>query len=91
MLGWAMVRSLISEFRMGLGIILGMPLLLKIVIGTALVAVAFVLGSLINSAVLHRRKFLGGTIAEGLLARLLGSLPPVVERLERLEEIGLGF
>jgi heat shock protein HtpX len=53
-----MVRSVISEFKFGLGLILGMLGLLMIVVGTAFAAVAFVLGPLISSAVSRRREFL---------------------------------
>ncbi|MFN4002636.1 M48 family metallopeptidase [Microcella sp.] len=57
-LGWGLVRSILSEFKMGLGIIMGMLGLVMIVIGTAFAAVAFVLGPLISSAVSRRREFL---------------------------------
>ncbi len=57
-LGWAMVRSVISEFKFGLGLILGMLGLVMLVLGSAFALVAFVLGPLISSAVSRRREFL---------------------------------
>ena len=52
------VRTVITEFNFGLGLITGMLGLPMIVIGTAFAAVAFVLGPLISSAVSRRREFL---------------------------------
>lgn len=57
-LGWAMVRTVITEFKFGLGIITGMLGILMLVIGAAFALVAFVLGPLISSAVSRRREFL---------------------------------
>lgn len=57
-LGWGLLRSVLSEFKFGLGLILGMLGLLMIVLGTAFAAVAFVLGPPISAAVSRRREFL---------------------------------
>jgi len=57
-LGWAMLRSVITEFKFGLGLILGMLGLLMLVLGSAFALVAFTLGPLISSAVSRRREFL---------------------------------
>jgi heat shock protein HtpX len=53
-----MLRSVISEFKLGVGIILGMIGLVIIVLGGAFAAVAFLLGPLISAAVSRRREFL---------------------------------
>lgn len=131
-LGWAMMRSVITEFKFGLGLILGMLGLLMIILGAAFALVAFVLGPLISSAVSRRREFLAdasgveltrfpdglvralekieahpaklstasfevrglffvNSYGEGWFAALLGSHPPVAERVERLKQIGRGF
>ncbi len=57
-LGWGLVRSVIGEFKMGLGLIMGMLGLVMIVVGAAFALVAVVLGPLIGSAVSRRREFL---------------------------------
>jgi len=57
-LGWAMLRSVISEFKLGLGLILGMLGILMLILGAAFALVAFTLGPLISSAVSRRREFL---------------------------------
>jgi heat shock protein HtpX len=131
-LGWAMIRSIISEFKFGLGLILGMLGLMMLVLGAAFALVAFVLGPLISSAVSRRREFLADAsgveltrFADGMMralekidshpaklstasfevrglffvnsygeswfAGLLGSHPPVAERVERLREVGREF
>lgn len=76
-LGWAMVRTIFSEFKLGLGLITGMLGLIMLVVGTAFAAVAFVLGPLISSAVSRRREFLADAsgveltrFPEGLISAL---------------------
>jgi heat shock protein HtpX len=58
MLGWGMLRATISEFKFGLGLILGAIGVLLLVLGAAFSLVAFVLGPLISAAVSRRREFL---------------------------------
>jgi len=131
-LGWAMMRSVVEQFRFGLGLILGMLGLLMLFLGSAFALVAFALGPLISSAVSRRREFLAdasgveltrypdglvralekitahGTpmksataevsglfivnpIGDGWLAGLLGTHPPLAERVERLRAMGREF
>ena len=92
-LGWAMLRSVITEFTLGLGLILGMLGLIMLVL-----EVAFALGPLISWAVSRRREFLADAsgvkltrFPYGWFAALLGSRPPLAERIHRLRQIGRGF
>ena len=97
-LGWAMLRSLITEFTLGLGLILGMLGLIMLVLEAAFVLAAFALGPLISWAVSRRREFLADAsgveltrFPYGWFAALLGSRPPLAERIHRLRQIGRGF
>ena len=92
-LGWAMLRSVITEFTLGLGLILGMLGLIMLVLEAA-----FALGPLISWAVSRRREFLADAsgveltrFPYGWFAALLGSRPPLAERIHRLRQIGRGF
>jgi len=58
MLGWAMIRSVIPEFKFGLGLINGAIGLLLLLLGAAAGIVGFLIGPLITSAVSRRREFL---------------------------------
>lgn len=130
--GWGMVRSLIEQFRFGLGIVIAAAGALLLALGLVFGLVAFVIGPLISSAVSKRREHLadataveqtrypdalasalqkieahGATltrpqveasglffvspVGEGWLARLLGTHPPVAERVARVQAMGHGF
>lgn len=131
-IGWALFRSIIGEFRMGLGLLLGLLGVGLMLIGGVFWIVATVLGPLISAAVSRKREFLadasgveltrfpdglvralekiaahpaGGTsrTAEvqalfihagggaSWVERLLGTHPPVEERVERLRAMGRSF
>lgn len=57
-LGWALVRSIFTEFRWGLGIITGICGFLMLLLGAAAAIVGFLIGPLITTAVSRRREFL---------------------------------
>ena len=97
-LGWAMLRSVITEFTLGLGLILGMLGLIMLVLEVAFALAAFALGPLISWTVSRRREFLADAsgveltrFPYGWFAALLGSRPPLAERVHRLGQIGRGF
>lgn len=131
-IGWALFRSILSEFRMGLGLLMGLLGVGLMLLGGVFWIVATVLGPLISAAVSRKREFLadasgveltrfpdglvralekiqahpaGGTgrTAEvqalfihaggraSWVERLLGTHPPVEERVERLRAMGSSF
>ena len=80
-LGWAMLRSVITEFKFGLGLITGMLGLIMLALGAAFALVAFVPGPLISSAVSRHREFLAD--ASGVeLTRSTDGLARVLEKIE---------
>ncbi|KQV24829.1 M48 family metalloprotease [Yonghaparkia sp. Root332] len=84
MLGWAMIRSVIPEFKFGLGLINGAIGLLLLLLGAAAGIVGFLIGPLITSAVSRRREFLAD--ASGVeLTRFPDGL---VRALTKIEERG---
>jgi len=131
-IGWALFRSIIGEFRMGLGLLLGLLGVGLMLIGGVFWIVATVLGPLISAAVSRKREFLAdasgveltrfpdglvraleklaahpasatGRTAEvqalfihtgggaSWVERLLGTHPPVEERVERLRAMESSF
>lgn len=81
MLGWGMLRSMFSEFKFGLGIILAAIGVLLLVLGAAFSLVAFALGPLISSAVSRRREFLADASAVEL-TRFAEGLARALEKIE---------
>lgn len=131
-IGWALFRSIIDEFRMGLGLLLGLLGVGLMLIGGVFWIVTTVLGPVISAAVPRKREFLAdasgveltrfpdglvraleklaahpasgaGRTAEvqalfihavggaSWVERLLGTHPPVEERVERLRAMGSSF
>lgn len=131
-IGWALFRSILSEFRMGLGLLMGLLGVGLMLLGGVFWIVATVLGPLISAAVSRKREFLAdasgveltrfpdglvralekiqahpasgtGRTAEvqalfihagggaSWVERLLGTHPPVEERVERLRAMGSSF
>lgn len=131
-IGWALARATLSEFRMGLGVLMGLLGVGLMLLGGVFWLVAMVLGPVISAAVSRRREFLADAsgveltrFPDGLvraleklaahpagvssasgevralfihagdgaswLERLLGTHPPVAERVERLRAMGRSF